>query len=60
MFDEQKATVTKLQDKVKERDLEIAELKMQVEKSNQKSDRFDSKSADNEKRVREGESQSSS
>ena len=46
------AQVTKLQDQVKERDLEVAELKMQVEKSQQKSDRFDTKSVDNEKRVR--------
>ncbi|XP_038073241.1 protein phosphatase 1 regulatory subunit 12A-like isoform X2 [Patiria miniata] len=52
LFDEQKSLVTKLQDQVKERDLEVAELKMQVEKSQQKSDRFDTKSVDNEKRER--------
>ncbi|XP_071792272.1 protein phosphatase 1 regulatory subunit 12A-like isoform X11 [Asterias amurensis] len=50
IYDEKVAQVTKLQDQVKERDLEVAELKMQVEKSQQKSDRFDTKSVDNEKR----------
>ncbi|XP_022103935.1 protein phosphatase 1 regulatory subunit 12A-like isoform X15 [Acanthaster planci] len=52
LFEEQQSLVTKLQDQVKERDLEVAGLKMQLEKAQQKSDRFDTKSVDNEKRER--------